>query len=200
MELKNTPTLVSERLILRRFQAQDTAAILRIFSDAKTNVFLPRFLIHTEEEAKRLYEENFAPKYQRARGYVYAICMKTDDIPIGYIIAGLHGAHDFGYALRSDFWHQGIASEAGQTLIERLKEDHVPFITATHDIHNSRSGAVMKRLGMRYGYSYVERWQPKDILVTFRMYQLNLDGQNDRVYRGYWESYPDHFIEDLETS
>ena len=40
----------------------------------------------------------------------------------------------------------------------------------------------MKQLGMRYQYSYEELWQPKNIPVTFRLYQLNLDGQEDRVY------------------
>ena len=45
----------------------------------------------------------------------------------------------------------------------------------------------MKRLGMLYQYSYKEQWQPKDILTTFRMYQMNLDGQNERVYKGYLE-------------
>lgn len=48
---------------------------------------------------------------------------------------------------------------------------------------------------MRYCYSYREQWQPKDFPVVFRMYQLNLDGQEDRVYRGYWEKYPEHFVE-----
>ncbi len=41
----------------------------------------------------------------------------------------------------------------------------------------------MKKLGMKYQYSYKEQWQPKDILVTFRMYQLNLDEHKDRVYK-----------------
>ena len=49
---------------------------------------------------------------------------------------------------------------------------------------------------MKYRYSYKELWQPKNILVTFRMYQLNLDGQEERVYRKYWDKYP-HFIEDI---
>lgn len=53
----------------------------------------------------------------------------------------------------------------------------------------------MKQLGMSYKYSYEEQWQPKDILVTFRMYQLNFDGQNDRVYKEYWNKYTFHFIE-----
>ena len=47
-------------------------------------------------------------------------------------------------------------------------------------------------------YSYEELWQPKNILVTFRMYQLNFDGQEDRVYKKYWDKYPVHFIEVIE--
>lgn len=53
----------------------------------------------------------------------------------------------------------------------------------------------MRRLGMKYRYSYEERWQPKDLTVTFRMYQLNLDGNKDRVYRGYWDASDIHFVE-----
>ena len=53
----------------------------------------------------------------------------------------------------------------------------------------------MKKAGMKYEYSYEEQWQPKNIRVTFRMYQLNLDGQKDRVYRKYWEISDVHYIE-----
>jgi len=48
---------------------------------------------------------------------------------------------------------------------------------------------------MSYCYSYEEQWQPKDFLVTFRMYQLNFDGQIDRVYKKYWDNSSVHFIE-----
>lgn len=40
-----------------------------------------------------------------------------------------------------------------------------------------------------------EQWQPKNILVTFRMYQLNFDGDDSRVYREYWKNSKVHFIE-----
>ncbi|WP_418667632.1 hypothetical protein [Allofournierella sp.] len=30
-----------------------------------------------------------------------------------------------------------------------LKEEEIPYITATHDKSNPRSGAVMKRIGMK---------------------------------------------------
>ena len=104
-------------------------------------------------------------------------------------------SHDFGYGLRKEFWHQGIVTEAGKAVVEQVKKDGLPYITATHDIHNPRSGGVMKRLGMRYCYSYEEQWQPKNLLVTFRMYQLNLDGVDSRVYQKYWNDSTVHFIE-----
>ena len=53
----------------------------------------------------------------------------------------------------------------------------------------------MQQIGMRYCYSYEEQWQPKNIRVVFRMYQLNFDGQDDRVYRKYWNLYDAHYVE-----
>lgn len=46
-------------------------------------------------------------------------------------------------------------------------------------------GAVMKKLGMYHRFSYEDQWQPKNIKLIFRMYQLNLDSREDRVYRKY---------------
>ena len=53
----------------------------------------------------------------------------------------------------------------------------------------------MKNVGMKYCYTYKEMWQPKNILVTFRMYQLNFDNNKNRVYKEYWDKYPEYFIE-----
>ncbi len=86
-------------------------------------------------------------------------------------------------------------TEAGRAVIQQLKKDGVPYITATHDVNNSRSGKVMQKIGMIYQYSYEEQWQPKNILVTFRMYQLNIDGNNKRVFRKYWDNSSVHFRE-----
>lgn len=69
------------------------------------------------------------------------------------------------------------------------------YLTATHDVNNPRSGAVMRRIGMRYRYTYQELVQPKNQLVTFRLYQLNLDGREERVYQKYWNASAVHFVE-----
>lgn len=86
-------------------------------------------------------------------------------------------------------------TEAGRAVIQQLKKDGVPYITATHDVNNSRSGKVMQKIGMIYQYSYEEQWQPKNFLVTFRMYQLNLDENDSRIYKKYWNHSAVHFIE-----
>lgn len=191
----NTPTLETERLILRKFTPDDLKALFDIYSDEEVNTFLPWFPLKTLEEARTFYEERYGKKYEQEKAYNYAICLKTDNIPIGYIEVSMEDSYDLGYGLRKEFWQKGIVTEAGKAVVEQLKKDGIPYITATHDVKNPRSGEVMKKLGMKYQYSCEEQWQPKDLLVTFRMYQLNLDGDESRVFKKYWDMYEVHFVE-----
>ena len=191
----NTPTLETERLILRKFTERDLEALFLILRDEEVNKFLPWYPMKSIEETRKFYEERYASKYAQPQAYAYAISMKTDQVPIGYIEVSMEEHHDFGYGLRKEFWHKGIMTEAGKAVIAQVKKDGLPYITATHDRNNPRSGGVMKNVGMKYQYSYEEQWQPKDILVTFRMYQLNLDGNTQRVYKKYWDTSDVHFIE-----
>lgn len=149
----------------------------------------------TENEAHRFFVERYASCYQKDRGYRYAICLKEDDQPIGYVNVSLDEAHDLGYGLLPPFQGRGIVTEAARPVVEQVREDGLPFITATCDVYNSRSGAVMKRLGMVYAYSYEEWWLPKCKTVTFRMYQKNLSGQHHGLYRRYWDESTVRYVE-----
>lgn len=191
----NTPTLKTERLILRKFTENDVAALYKMYSDKEVNRFLPWFPLKTMADARLLYERQLAVKYAQTCAYNYAVCLQEDNVPIGYVHVSTDDGYDFGYGLCKEFWHRGIATEAGRAVIGQLKNDGIPYITATHDRNNPRSGDVMKRLGMQYQYSYEEQWQPKDILVIFRMYQRNLDGVEGRVYEQYRKRAAVHFIE-----
>ena len=191
----NTPLLETPRLILRKFSAHDLDALLQIYGDEEVNRFLPWFPVQTREEAMAFYQQHFARKYRQETGYHYAICLKERSQPVGYIHVDTDSCYDLGYGLRKEFWHRGIATEAGRAVAAQLKRDGIPYLTATHDVNNPRSGAVMKRLGMEYQYSYEELWMPKNILVVFRLYQLNLDGNSRRVCRKYWDNSAVHFVE-----
>lgn len=191
----NTPVLETERLILRRFTENDMEALYQIYSDEEVNRFLPWFPLKNIEETRTFFEEKYMAKYKQPQAYAYAICLKEDDYPIGYIKVDIEEHHDFGYGLRKEFWHQGIVTEAGKAVVAQVKKDGLPYITATHDANNPRSGGVMRNVGMKYQYSYEELWQPKSVLVTFRMYQLNFDGHEERVFRKYWDASAVHFKE-----
>lgn len=54
----------------------------------------------------------------------------------------------------------------------------------------------MQKVGLTYRYSYVEQWQPKDIRVTFRMYEINFAGQTG-TFMKYWDTYPEHYVEEF---
>lgn len=193
----NTPALETERLILRRFTKRDMEALFLILKDEEANKFLPWYIVQNLEEATRFYEERYASEYEHTQGYAYAICLKENDFPIGYVNVSMEENHDFGYGLRKEFWHRGIVTEAGKAVVGQVRKDGLPYITATHDRNNPRSGNVMQKVGMTYCYSYEEQWQPKNFPVIFRMYQLNFDGNDDFVYKEYWNRYGNHFIENL---
>lgn len=190
----NTPTLKTKRLILRKFTPEDIESLYLIFKDEDVNTFLPWYPLKNREEAKEFYEKRYASIYQQKQGYGYAICLKEDNNPIGYINVSMDEAHDFGYGLSKEYWHRGIVSEACKAVIEQVKKDGLPYITATHDKNNLRSGQVMQNIGMKYCYSYEEQWQPKNFPVIFRMYQLNFD-DDQFVYKKYWNESFNHFIE-----
>lgn len=173
----------TQRLILRHFTEEDINALFSILSDKDVNTFLPMFPLKDIEEAKDYLQ--YIKSWIQQKGFYYAICMKTNNVPIGCIHINGDDSHDLGYSIKKEFWHKGICTEACQAVIDMLKQINIPYITATHDVNNPRSGKVMQAIGMKYQYSYEEYWQPKLYLVTFRMYQLNFDDQQDRVYKKY---------------
>ena len=181
----------TNRLILRKFEKKDIQALYLLLKDEEVNTFLPWYPVKNIKDTEDFYKKHFANKE-----YCFAICLKENNLPIGYIQMSESASHDFGYALRKEYWHQGIMSEAATIFMEMLKQEGVSFITATHDVFNINSGKVMQKIGMTYQYSYTERWMPKDKDVTFRMYQSNFKKPQDWVYLEYWNKYP-HYVEEL---
>ena len=52
----NTPKLVTERLILRKFTEEDMEALFLILKDEVVNQFLPWYPVKSLEETKEFYE------------------------------------------------------------------------------------------------------------------------------------------------
>ncbi|MDR0905556.1 MAG: GNAT family N-acetyltransferase [Oscillospiraceae bacterium] len=197
MIYENTPEITTERLILRRFTADDAEALFEILKDEEANTFLPWFPLKNLDEARQFLRQKFLDYYDERSAYRYAVCLKADNKPIGYVLLTDDESRSLGYGFKREHWHRGIATEAASAVAERIKNAGYDYITATHDVNNPRSGDVMKKLGMTYRYSYEEQWQPKDIAVTFRLYQVNFDGDAKRTYMEYWDKASVRFVEEM---
>ncbi len=195
-KIENTPQLTTERLILRKFTYDDLEHFYEIFSEDEVNEFLPWYSLKSLDEAKLFYETKFKSVYDDEVGYRYAICLKEGNLPIGYTKVTMDETYDFGYAIRKEHWAKGIATEAGRALLDRVKENGIEYVTAKYDVRNPNSEKVMSKLGLRYKYSYQELWQPRNILVTYRMHQLNFTKDPDFVYQGYWDKSTVRYIEE----
>ena len=191
--MNDVPSLITPRLRLRPFALRDVQAVLELYGDMQVNTFLPWYPIDTAAQARAPLEDWQREETCRR----WAVCPLETDAPVGYVTLENGAPHDLGYALRRDCWGRGYATEAAQAVLDFARRDGMPYVTATHDVCNPASGRVMRRLGLCYCYSYVEQWQPKDILVTFRLYQRSLDGAPHPAYDGYWNRYPKHFFEEI---
>jgi len=106
--------LETERLILRPFAEQDTESLFIILSDVEVNAFLPMFPLKDIEEAKTYLHEKHTAINSGKTLFYYAICLKGNNIPIGYIHVSGGDSYDLGYGLRKEFWHKGICSEPAE--------------------------------------------------------------------------------------
>lgn len=194
MSETNTPGLETERLILRRFTKEDIPELYAIFSDPEVTRFVPWHL-QTMDQARKLYEQHYEPIYSGPVGCAYCVCLKEGGEVIGYVNTKTEPPYDFGYGYKKKFWGKGYASEAARAVAAWLKEAGLPYITATHDVKNPRSGWVMRAMGMTYRYTYHEYWPEGNRWVWFRMYQLDLNGEHE-TYKGYWERFPEHKVEE----
>lgn len=153
---KGTQTIETPRLILRRFTPYDAPAMFHNWaSDPEVTKYLT-WPTHQNETVSAGVVQSWVNGYQQANYYQWAITLKENGPePIGSI--GCHEADDMierievGYCMGRRWWGRGVMTEALGAVIWYLLEI-VGFnrVQARHDPNNPKSGAVMRKCGMRY--------------------------------------------------
>ena len=145
-------TVLTERLLLRRWRVDDTAPLAEIYSQPEYLATMPP--TDAAEQIpmweQRWGEDGFAQ---------WAACERASGRLIGRV--GLLRHHDWplepdpvevGWVLHRDFWGRGLAAEGGRASIavwrEHLADERLYSFTIPSNV---RSRAVMERLGMRCG-------------------------------------------------
>lgn len=151
-----TQRLETDRLVLRRYVAEDAAAMYKNWaSDPEVTKFL-MWPPHSGQEVSRGVTEGWVDQYSNENCYHWAIVLKDNgDEPIGDIAVvdmkeNISMVH-IGYCIGRTWWHRGITSEALKAVMDFLFDVvDVNRIESRHDPRNPNSGKVMKKCGMKY--------------------------------------------------
>ncbi|MCD1146605.1 GNAT family N-acetyltransferase [Peptoniphilus sp. KCTC 25270] len=145
-------------------------------SDEKVTEFL-RWPTHKDITITQRVLEDWIDNYKNENYYQWAIELKEISEPIGSIsVVDMDDKTDkvhIGYAIGSNWWNQGITSEAFKGIIPFLFEEiKVQRIESQHDPNNPNSGKVMLKNGLTFeGILRQADWSNKGI-VDASMYSL----------------------------
>ena len=145
-------TIETERLILRPMDITDIDAMLCIFTDP---LVIASFGIAPfgRQEMERWIQRNLS--HQNEYGYgLFSVILKSNELLIGDCgleqmdIEGEKVA-ELGYDFRSDYWHQGLATEAAKTVRDyAFKVLGLPRLISLIRVGNNPARRVAERLEM----------------------------------------------------
>lgn len=141
-------TLHTERLTLRPISLdEDAPALFRIYKQREAMRFMPT-LPHQSVDQTRA---ELAQKMALDGAYVWAVCLKDNDTPIGEIhYLGKTRIPGMGYMLHPQYWGQGLTVEACRATLD-FGFKHIGYdrVELWIDENNSSSIRVAQKLGFK---------------------------------------------------
>ena len=150
----------TERLILRRYKAEDIQDLFEYLSDEEVVKYEP-YRPLTFEEAK----ENL--KWRISTEEMIAVELKVSNKMIGNVYLGKRDfeALELGYVFHRTYWGNGYAAESCSALIRQAFSNGVHRIYAECDPDNKNSWKLLEALGFQreaYFKKNVYFWKDKN--------------------------------------
>ncbi|PIG93114.1 GNAT family N-acetyltransferase [Gloeocapsopsis sp. IPPAS B-1203] len=148
------PYLKTERLILRPATQADAEAIFTVFSDPQVTQFHNLDTFTHIDEAIEVIERR-AKGFESGRGIRWGIARQQDNCLIGscgFTWDKQANAAEVGYELASQFWQQGIMSEALSAILQYGFETiGIQYVIAEVMLENIASKKLLQKLGFHQG-------------------------------------------------
>ena len=162
------PELMSQRLRLRRIEADDFQQVYSLRSDERVNFFLDRKPALSEDDAK-IFIDKIIKVIEKNEGAYWAICLKENPKLIGTVcffdFSSITQSAEIGYELLPFYQHKGIMHEALSVVIPYgFQSLELKSITACPTADNLSSIKLLERNGFLLEDDGVER---KDNLVKY---------------------------------
>lgn len=150
-----TKTIETERLILRKFEADDAECMYYNWANDDDVTRYITWPAHSSMEVSKNFISNVVKDYESDSKYEWCIELKENGEAIGDISAPRLFENvetvEIGYVLGKKYWNKGIVTEALGAVIKFFFEEvEVNRIEAKHDTNNPASGEVMKKCGMQF--------------------------------------------------
>ncbi len=135
-----------------------------MYGDWASDEEVTRYLLwaaHKSQEETESLLKSWIEDYKNAAAYLWCIEWKETAEPIGSIgvTKMIEQAQlvELGYFISRRYWHQGIATEALQAVMDFFFDEvGVNRVESRHDPRNPYSGKVMEACGMRYEGTRIE--------------------------------------------
>lgn len=167
-----SPTLETFRLILRELKISDLTAVFNYSSKPEYTEFLPYPCLNSVEE----FEPIFQSLLKNEDSYIWAICLKGKHQLIGIIEISLDSPTEANlhYEINHQFYNQGFATEATQTVIAWTWENLPQIAQIIADTHSANLGSqrVMEKSGMNCIKTEVVTWDKYPEPVELVHYQI----------------------------
>ena len=146
--------LTTERLVLRRWRAQDREPFARLNADPRVMEFMPALLSRAESDALA----NRVEAHMEQHGFcLYAAELRENHRFIGFI--GVHVPNfqaafmpciELGWRLAADVWGRGLATEAGRAVIRHAFDVlGIAELVSYTAVINVRSRHLIEKMGMK---------------------------------------------------
>lgn len=154
--------LTTERLLLRRFRAEDAEALAAYRSDPAVAAYQSWTPPITREAAHTLVAEFAAGDPREPGWFQYAIAPRGDDQLIGDVGVRLHDNRmqaEVGFTIAGSHQGRGYATEALRAVVDRLFSDGLVRVAAECDARNVASAALLRRVGfVQEGHRRANTW------------------------------------------
>jgi GrpB-like predicted nucleotidyltransferase (UPF0157 family) len=155
----------TERLVLRRFTADDVDNLVELDSDPDVMLHITGGRTTPREEIETDFLPAFLRYYERSDGYgFWAVIEKSTGDFLGWFHfrpgeGHPHDEPELGYRLRKSAWGKGYAAEGSIALIRRgFVELGVRRVVAETMVVHTGSRRVMEKAGMRVVRTFHQDW------------------------------------------
>lgn len=152
---KPTPTMETERCVLRQISVDDAQALFPLASHPDVAKYTPFFgSLHKNPEQTAAFIKERLECHKQGTVFPWVIIEKSTMNVIGIIqlfcYSPTHRRAEVGYFLLPDYWNRGITTEVTNAVISfGFRELQLIRLQATTDPRNEGSVRVITKCGMR---------------------------------------------------